>query len=233
MSKKPYVSPETLEYQNKQKRQNKILLKLLILIFIPPLLLFPIYPKNDGQYAIYEYITENMFITVGTKGPLPFFTILSSIYITIIMFFFACYFCWVFIKKYGVNKEFQQKIYSLFFQAEFSYSHKYPFLEKPFIKKTLVSSIFLLCFLGSIIHFLQDKISFQSGNRRGALIEFSYNYRIGVLLWESIISLFLIFPIFYFGLLTLYLINYFLRGIGSGKIIIPQQKNKKRKRRNK
>lgn len=85
MSKKPYLSPEMQEYQAKQKTQNKLLLQLSILLFIPPLLLFPAYPRHDWQYSIYKYITENLLITVGTKGPLPFFTILSSIYITMVI----------------------------------------------------------------------------------------------------------------------------------------------------
>jgi len=196
MSKKPYLSTEMQKYQTKQKRQNKLLLQLSILLFIPPLLLFPAYPRNDWQYSIYKYITENLLITVGSKGLLPFFTILSSIYITIIMFFLSCYVCWLFLKKYGIQENFQKKIYSLFLQFEFSSSYKYPWLEIPIIKKTLVSSIFILCFLGSIWHFVHDEISFQSGSRKGALIEWSYNYRIGVLFWEFIISLLSISPIF-------------------------------------
>lgn len=76
MSKKPYKSEEMQEHEKKIKKQNKILFILLILFFIPPLCLFPAYPKTYWQYNIYEYITKNMLITVGTKGPLPFFTIL-------------------------------------------------------------------------------------------------------------------------------------------------------------
>ena len=233
MSKKPYLSPEMQEYQAKQKRQNKLLLQLSILLFIPPLLLFPAYPRNDWQYSIYKYITQNLLITVGTKGPLPFFTILSSIYITMIMFFLSCYVCWLFLKKYGIQENFQKKIYSLFVQFEFSSSYKYPWLGKPIIKKTLVSSIFILCFLGSIWHFVHDEISFQSGSRKGALIEWSYNYRIGVLFWELIMSLFSISPIFYFFLLFIYLGNYFFRGLGTGKIISSKRNSKIKKRKKK
>lgn len=82
-----------------------------------------------------------------------------------------------------------------------------------------------------IWHFFQDEISFQDGSRRGALIKLGYNYRLGVLFWESIISLFNVFPIFYLIFFTLYLINYFIFGLGSGKIILPQKKPKRKKRK--
>ena len=40
--------------------------------FIIPLFVFPTYPKNEWQYEIYQYITQIMHVTIGTKGPLPF-----------------------------------------------------------------------------------------------------------------------------------------------------------------
>ncbi|MFK4205789.1 hypothetical protein [Acinetobacter junii] len=96
MSKNRYVSPEALEQQTKQKKQNKI---LFILLFIPPLVLFPAYPKNQWQYDIYRYITNEMLVIIGTEGRLPFFNILSSVYTTFILLVFSCYFCFVFYKK--------------------------------------------------------------------------------------------------------------------------------------
>lgn len=90
-----------------------------------------------------------MLITVGTKGPLPFFTILSSIYCTILTFVAGCYMCLLFIKKVGMNKAFQEKNYSKFFQAEFEASKKYPWLEKPWIKKNdCFRDIFILLYHG-------------------------------------------------------------------------------------
>ncbi|WP_332604586.1 hypothetical protein [Acinetobacter sp. ESBL14] len=217
-----------LEQRAKEKRQAKIHISLLIIVFILPLFLFPAYPRNEWQYEIYRHITEQMLITVGTKGPLPFFTILSSIYYTIITSVFGGYLCFLFIKRVGLGKVFQEKIYSKFFQAEFDASKKYPWLEKPLIKKTIVSGMFFFCFLMGMIHFLLDDISFQDGSRRGALIQLSYNYRIGVLLWESAFSVFTIFPFFYFGFLFIYLVNYFFRGLGTGKIIMPPKKTPKK-----
>ncbi|MGE8645909.1 hypothetical protein [Acinetobacter vivianii] len=246
MSTKRYVARELLEQHTKQKKQEKLEqrrlvleqhakekrqakthIALLIIVFVLPLFLFPAYPRNQWQYEIYRYITEQMLITVGTKGPLPFFTILSSIYYTVITSVFGGYLCFLFIKRVGVSKAFQEKIYRKFFQAEFKASEKYPWLEKPLIKKTIVSGIFLLFLLISILHFLHDEISFQDGSRKGALIQLSYNYRIGVLFWEACISTITIFPFFYFGFLLIYLVNYFFRGLGTGKIIIPQKRPKK------
>lgn len=222
-----------LEQKAKQKKQDRKFLFFGLGFLTLPLFIFPAYPKNQWQYDLYRFITEEMFIIVGTKGPLPFFTILSSIYATVVMLFFGCYLFFKLIKKFRINKEFQEFVYSKFFQAEFESSKKYPWLEKPLIKKTIVSGMFLLSLLMGVLHFIFDEISFQTGSRRGALIEFGYNYKIGVILWEFIFSIFTIFPFFYFGLLAIYLFNYFFRGLGIGKIIPPQKTTPKRKRRGK
>ena len=73
---------------------------------------------------------------------------------------------------------------------------KYPWLEKPLIKKTLVSSTFAGCFVMGIFHFIEDDITQQRPRRRGGLISFCYNYRVGVMFWEIISTAFSIFPIF-------------------------------------
>ncbi len=228
MSKKYYLPPEVVEYRNQRKLQNQIVLKLCIVMLVPPLLLFPAYPRNNWQYSIYRFITENIYISIGTKGPLPFFTVLTSIYSTLIMFIFCSYLCWSFIKKYGFDKKYQEKIYHFLFANEFMTSRKYPRLEKPIIKKVYILSLFLLSLLIGIFHFTRQEISFPSGNRRGALIELGYNYKVGVIFWETFASIMTAAPIFYFLLIAVYLINYYFRGLGSGKIT-PPLKNKKRK----
>lgn len=133
-----------------------------------------------------------------------------------------CWLCYMlfFIRKYGINNAYQEEIYKLFFKAEFESSKKYRWLEKPLIKKTLVSSTFAGCFVMGIIHFIEDDITQQRPRRRGGLIAFSYNYRVGVMFWEIVTTVFSIFPIFYFGLLFLYIINYFFRGLGTGKVVV-------------
>lgn len=215
----------------RKSKENKGNIALCCILFIIPLFVFPAYPKNEWQYELYQYITLIMHVTIGTKGPLPFFTILYSIYITIVMFFLGCTVCYFFIKKYGVNKAYQEEIYKIFFKAEFESSKKYPWLEKPLIKKTLVSSLFALCFVMGILHFIYDDITQQRPRRRGGLIVLGYNYRVGIMFWEIITTVFSIFPIFYFGLLFLYMFNYFFRGLGTGKVAIPiKVRSKKQKR---
>lgn len=240
MSRKPYGTSDLPEQPAKQKKQQKQQQKRLVLeqqakakrkaiaviaclmiVFVLPIFLFPAYPRNQWQYEIYRYISEQMLITVGSKGPLPFFTILSSIYYTLITSVIGGYLSFLFIQRTGVGKAFQEKIYSKFFQDEFKASKKYPWLEKPLIKKTIVSGIFLLLLLMGILHFIFDEISLQDGSLKGALIQFSYNYRLGVIFWEACISIITIFPFFYFGFLIIYLVNYFFRGLGTGKIIMP------------
>ncbi len=71
-----------------------------------------------------------------------------------------------------------------------------------------------------IIHFIEDDITQQRPRRRGGLIAFSYNYRVGVMFWEIVTTVFSIFPIFYFGLLFLYIIKYCFSGLGTGKVVV-------------
>lgn len=54
-------------------KENKGSIAICSILFIIPLFVFPTYPKNEWQYEIYQYITQIMHVTIGTKGPLPFF----------------------------------------------------------------------------------------------------------------------------------------------------------------
>lgn len=230
---------ELIDNPKHSKIKKYLSLIILIIVFITPLILFPIRPSSDWHYKIYRYLIDQMHITIGLSGPLPFFTMLTSVYATVVISLLFCFFFIFFIKKHGVGKTYQENIYKLFFQAEFESSKKFPWLEKPLIKKSIVSSMFILCFILGVFHFTVDDISYASG-RRGALIGFSYNYRIGVIFWELIISMFHVFPIIYFGFLYIYIFNYVFRGLGTGKIVIPVRKvskvkkgKKKSKRRKK
>ncbi|WP_236766758.1 hypothetical protein [Acinetobacter junii] len=121
--------------------------------------------------------------------------------------------------------------FSKFFHIEFESSKKYPFLEKPIIKEIIISLIFVGCFFLALYHFVAfENITLQDDSHRGALIQLSYNFKIGVLIWESCLNLLLIFPIFYFLFLIIYLINYFVRGLGSGKIILTQKTEDRRQK---
>lgn len=214
MSKRTRIFPEKVALQAKYRKQNQFLTIFLLILFIPPLCLFPASPENDWQYSLYQYITQDLLITVGTKGPLPFFTVLCVMYITVYGFLVGCYMCFMLMKKYGLHLEYQQKFFNLFFRAKFESSKKYPWLEKPLIKKTLVSCAFLLSFCMGVLHLCDATISFPT--RKSSLIPFLYNYQLGVIFGEMIMSLFTLLPIFYFGFLFVYLLNYF-RGLGTGK----------------
>lgn len=213
--------------------QTNLELKWLFIIcfflFTPPLLFFPSYPSptESWQISLYQFITEKLFITVGTKGPLPFFTILTSIYVSIIMILFGILGFIKFIKYNGVNENFQEKIYSIFFSGEFKLSRKLPFLEKPFVKKFLVSCIVLLVLVIGLAHFLYDEISLPTTSRKGRFFHYCYNYKIGVVVIESLITLFSIVPLFYFSLVTLYLFNYFFRGRSLGRPTIQIKANRR------
>lgn len=213
----------------------KWLFIICLFLFIPPILLFPAYPSpiKPWQMSLYQFITEKMFITVGTKGPLPFFTILTSIYVSIIMFIFGIMGCFKFLKHFGINERFQEKIYALFFSSEFKLSKRLPFLEKTFAKKIIVTCIVSLIVLAGVAHFLYDDISFPTTSRKGRFIHYCYNYKVGVLFIESALTLISIAPLFYFPLVTLYLFNYFFRGKSLGKPIPLNTKIKKPKKRKK
>lgn len=89
--------------------------------------------------------------------------------------------------------------FSKFFQIEFESSKKYPLLKKPIIKEIIISLIFVCCFFLALYHFVAfENITLQDGSHRGALIQLSYNFKIGVLIWESCLNLLLIFSIFYY-----------------------------------
>ncbi|MGR0304364.1 hypothetical protein [Acinetobacter beijerinckii] len=99
MSKNHYVSPEALEQKTKQNKQNKILFILLLILFIPPLVLFPAYPKNQWQYDIYRYITKEMLVISGTEGPLPFLLFFQVFILLLFYLFLVVTFALYFLEK--------------------------------------------------------------------------------------------------------------------------------------
>lgn len=83
-----------------------------------------------------------------------------------------------FIKEHGINKAYQEEIYKFFLKPSLNLQ-KYPWLEKPLVKKTLVSITFAICLIMGVFHFIDDDISQHRPRRKGGLIAFSYNYRVG------------------------------------------------------
>ena len=214
----------------------KWVLIISFFLFIPPLLLFPASPDptSTWQIPLYQFITEKLHITIGTKGPLPFFTILTSIYVSVVMIVFGMMGCSKFFKYHGVNEKYQEKIYSLFFSSEFDFSKKLPFLEKPFIKKFIITCMVSLIVLLGVAHFLYDDISTIPTRGKGRFFHHCYNYKIGVIFMESFLTLISVALLFYFPLVAVYLFNYFLRGKGLGRSVeipIKSKKNKNRRRK--
>ena len=62
-----------------------------------------------------------MHVTIGTKGPLPFYDSLQPLYNHSHVHCWLCYMLF-FIRKYGINNAYQEEIYKLFFKAEFESS---------------------------------------------------------------------------------------------------------------
>lgn len=186
------------------KKSNRCLLAIIFIFFIPPFL-FPTFPENYWQRYIYDYITKTLCITIGTKGNLPFFTILASIYTAIIMFILSIY-VFSYINKQKFSKEYQKEFYTFFLKNNLVNSIS--------IKLILVSFLFFIGFLGGILHFRMDEISILSTSKN--LIQISYNFRIGIIFWEIIFNFFLVIPIIYLFCLFVYLFNLFKR-VGLGK----------------
>ena len=54
-----------------------------------------------------------MHVTIGTKGPLPFLRFLQPLYNHSHVYCWLCYMLF-FIRKYGINKAYQEEIYKFF-----------------------------------------------------------------------------------------------------------------------
>ncbi len=218
----------------KYRKQNILLCILLLILFIPPVLLFPAYPETVWQDTIYRYITENLHITVGINGPLPFFTVLSNLYTTIFIIFLGSYLFYLLVQKFGLEREFQQEFFKLSFQSVFRPSDQYPWRKIIIFKIILMVCVLtMLCFF-IFLHNQAENISFKSYKKETFYL--LYHFKLGIILGEIFINLFLILPFFYFLTFMIYLINY-LRGLGTGKIISPmpparkKRKNRQRKRK--
>lgn len=211
----------------KYRKQNILLCILLLILFIPPVLFFPAYPETVWQDTIYRYITENLHITVGINGPLPFFTVLSSLYTTIFIIFLGSYLFYLLVQKFGLGREFQQEFFEILFQDEFKLSEKFPWLEKPIIKISLITIFFICLLLGLSLHLQNENIGFRS-SRKDHFYSL-YHFKLGAILGETILNLLTVLPVFYFLALIIYLINY-VRGLGTGKIISPMPPARKKRK---
>ncbi|OUY08265.1 hypothetical protein [Acinetobacter populi] len=173
-----------------RKQKNKFLLIFFSIILI--VILVPAYPRNDFEIKLLMFIANNLKVTIGSNGSLPFYTAITSIYIFIVSLVFGGVIVYRILKKIGLNKKFQLAFYHHFF--EMSISHQG--WEKRWLKTPLRKKIYITCimlFLGFfyICHFFLEDISFASG-KRGEIIGLAYNNKIGVIIFESCSSIFLL-----------------------------------------
>lgn len=216
------------EEKQKTKKQKRVFVFGLLLLFVPPLLLFPAIPSTTWEYNLYQVIEQHLYISVGAKGPLPFFTMLSSLYTGIYVLIMSSYWAIQFIRSHGLGRRFQQQYYEIVFDHRSKHADKFPILDQPIFKKTCVSLLFIFCFMIGLFHFINDDISFASSSRRGQIFVLMYNTKLGVIVAEFLFSLIYVIPVFYFLFLFIYLIN-ILRGLGAGQntpLVVKQRRKK-------
>ncbi|AOA59313.1 hypothetical protein [Acinetobacter larvae] len=211
---------------HKTKKQNHFKLIVAAIIFIIPLLFFPAEAHSNWQYSIYKLLSEKFYLRIGQHGPLPFFTVLTSIYSVLIIFILESYIFLLFLRKQGCTKNYQQFCYDFLTSNKFGPFKTFTGLNHPLLQNSMLFAGFGIVYIGIILSFFDADISIQQ-SRRGALFHFAYNYRIGVIIVEMLRNLFSIMPIFLFLATMLYLFN-IVRGVGYGKI--KPQPNQKTKR---
>lgn len=209
--------------QNQATKQNQkngekiaaavIGLPLLMMLFLPARV------SSDWQVNVFEFITQKLHISVGLNGPLPFFSVVVSAYLGLVAIVLTGWVLMRALKRWGMGKEFQRMCYR--FIEENALDTKYTRWLKRFpllLKIYLLVLIFLLIML-SVIHLFDADISIKSdrhyGRRRGQLVALSYQYRIGVIIWEMIFHLMTVASSAILFLFCLYVFN-ILRGLGRG-----------------
>ena len=100
-----------------------------------------------------------MHVTIGTKGPLPFLRFLQPLYNHSHVYCWLCYMLFL-LENMELIKLIKRKSINSFSKPNLNLQ-KYRWLEKPLVKKTLVSSTFAGCFVMGIIHFIEDDITQQ------------------------------------------------------------------------
>lgn len=216
------------ERQKKKKNKQRFLF-LLALLFVPPLLLFPAMPRSAWEYNLYQMISQDLHITIGANGPLPFFTMLSSLYTSVYALLLMSYWSMQFIRTHGLGQQFQQQYYELLFDYRSKHAEKFPLMDHPVFKKICISLLFIIALVIGVFHFVLDDVSLPSSSRRGALFELMYNFKLGVISAELLMSLIYWAPIFYFLFLLIYIIN-LVRGLEAGKCTVPMPKSQPKKR---
>ncbi|MEB3754824.1 hypothetical protein [Acinetobacter sp. MD2(2019)] len=208
-------------------KDKKNVLFILICIFVVPFFIFPDHAKTIWEMKLYQYITHNLGIIVGTNGPLPYFSVLTRVYLTLVLAFIFLFYIFPKLRKIGLGLNFQKEFYECILSEESlntstELSWKERFKQSPFfsaIAMLLVSiGIIFLFFSEENISFPEEQDSHHS-HHRGLLnlIYSAYNYKIGIFLLEIVNSIFVILAVFYVFCLCCYLWNLCFRNLGIGK----------------
>ena len=173
----------------------------LIFLFIFPYFVFSSFVETDSQAKIYNFFYENMKITIGKNGNFPFYTLMTSVYITMLMFLLLLFLI-IKTKEFKYNYYFQLSIYNVFLKNK--------------ISKNLFLNVFVTMFLAFFIslmgfyHFVLEDISVFSF--RKDLVYFLYNNKIGIIVMEVFFSFLTLYFILHLYLLCIYFFN-FLNGL--------------------
>lgn len=181
------------------------------------ILFLPAHVQTNWQLKFYQFIVQQLHITVGMNGPLPFFTAVLSTYFTIIGFIIGSLILIYIFKNFGMDKRYQDMVYSHLLSLDFSNSKRLQKLaNNPVFKFLYTLFLILFCLAMGILILVDPDISYAHG-RRGALIGLSYQYRLGVIIWEFFGQCFLIASLVSLVSLSVYLLN-IIRGLGNGQL---------------
>lgn len=183
------------------------------------MLFLPAQANHDWEIFLFDLLTEKLQLSVALNGPLPFYTVVVSAYLGMVIFILGI---WILIwraKTVSLGVEFQQACYRYLDESVLNSKYnrwirRYPWLAKLYVA-FVVLLIILFCLAIGMWHLFDPDISFHRGRRDG-LIVLGYQYRIGIIIWETAFHIFTVAAIGCVIISGLYLFN-LLRGLGWGK----------------
>ena len=202
-------------------KNNKTFRIIAVTAFSYPLfmmLFLPAVPRAPWQEYLFFIVTQHLHIVVGLNGPLPFFTVVVSAYLGFWVMIITIWSLINILKKYGVGKKFQQACYQYIDEEIVNGKYTRWLKQHPILLKLYVMLLILFSSLIGFWHLFDVDISFVRG-RRGGLLALGYQYKLGVIIWESMFYIFSVFSLVMSFLFGLYIFN-ILRGLGRGNNIV-------------
>ena len=203
-------------------KNNKTFRMIAVTAFSYPLfmmLFLPAVPRAPWQEYLFSIITQQLHIVVGLNGPLPFFTVVVSAYLGFWVMIITIWSLINILKKYGVGKKFQQACYQYIDEEIVNGKYTRWLKQHPILLKLYLMLIILFGLMIGFWHLFDTDISIDHGQRRGALLRLAYQYKLGIMLMESIFYIFSVFSLVILFLFGLYIFN-ILRGLGRGNNIV-------------